>query len=64
MKDKCEALGRIESIEHDEQREPDGIGQDRLLLGINFFRDDGRRRRIRGGSGERLFAARIARATG
>ena len=60
MKHKSEALGGIKAVENDEEREADGIGQDGFLLGIDFFRDDGRRRRrIRSGSGERLFAARV-----
>ena len=61
VKDECEAFSGIEAVENDEECEADGIGQDSFLLGIDLFRDDGWRRRIRRGSGERLFAARVAR---
>ena len=62
VKDERKALGGIEAVENDEQSEADGIGHDGFLFGIDFFRDYGYRRRIGGRSGERFFAARIARA--
>jgi hypothetical protein len=55
-------LGGIETVEHDEQCETDRIRQDCFLFGIDRFRDDGCRRYIRCVRGERLFAARRARA--
>jgi uncharacterized glyoxalase superfamily protein PhnB len=35
VQDKRDALGRSQRLEHHEQREPDRVGQQRFLLGID-----------------------------
>ncbi len=62
MKDEGEPLGRIETIEDDEQCKADGVGQNGFLLRIDFFRDDLGRRQIWSLRSERFFAPRSARA--
>jgi hypothetical protein len=54
-----EALRRAERLEHDEQRQADGVGEQRLVLGVRPVRaiDD----RVRQDDVERLLAMRATR---
>lgn len=57
VKHKCEPLGRIETVENDEQRESDGVRQDCFLLWVDLCRNNGWWRQIWRVRGERFFAA-------
>ena len=60
MQDESEPLGGCQRLEHDEQRETDRVGQERLVLGVGAVGriDD----RLGDVDAERLLATRPARA--
>ncbi len=60
MQHERHALGRRQRLEHYEQREPHGVGEQRLLLGMaTVFLAHGRLENVRT---QRLLGARLARA--
>ena len=60
MQDEREPLGRVQRLEDHEQRQADGVGQQRLVLGVGAVGavDD----RLRHPHAEGFLAARLARA--
>jgi hypothetical protein len=60
VQDEREPLGRRQPLQHDQQRQPDGVGEERLLLGVGpvLPTDD----RLGHVHVERLLATRLARA--